>query len=133
MRSVNPSIEGSTIMDFDSAIASHAEWKATLRAAIDTKSVLNATSISRDDFCPFGRWLHGEAKRKYGHLQSFENCVCAHAALHEEIGAVARMINDKKYLEADLALDAGRVFHQASTAAGGAMTRLKREIAYSYV
>lgn len=116
-------------MDFDSAVAAHMQWKIKLRAAIADKSQLDAASISRDNICPVGQWLHGEARQRYGHLTSHASCVTAHAAFHKEAGRVAHLINQKKYAEAENALANGTPYIIASSDVGVALNRLRRETA----
>lgn len=49
-------------MDLNNAIAKHSEWKTKLRSAITRKETLDASTISKDNCCDLGKWLHGEAK-----------------------------------------------------------------------
>lgn len=114
-------------MDFDQAFNAHMEWKIKLRAAIVAKSQLDAEAISRDDRCPLGQWLHGEAKQKYSQLVSYKDCMSAHAKFHAEAGRVARLINDRRYEDAEAAVRTGTPYASASTTAGAAITKLQRE------
>ena len=57
-------------MDLDQAIAKHAEWKFMFRSAIFKKETLDVNSIARDDCCELGKWLHLEAKAKFGDLST---------------------------------------------------------------
>lgn len=115
-------------MDFDKAIDAHVEWKTKLRGAIAAQSTLDAAAIGKDNACPLGQWLHGDAKIKYGHLPTFAGCVSAHAVFHREASRVAAMINDKRYTDADAALGAGTPYTSASMATGVAIAKLRKEV-----
>ncbi len=114
-------------MNLDDAIQAHGEWKVKLRMAINKKEQLDATTISADNQCPLGKWLHGEAKQKYSKLTSFLPCVTEHAKFHKCAGNVARTVNAGKYPEADNMLSSGTEFMQASSAVAAAIHALKRE------
>ena len=44
--------------EINSAIATHSMWKSRLHAAINTGVLdVSAETITKDDQCPFGRWL----------------------------------------------------------------------------
>jgi hypothetical protein len=114
-------------MNIESALAKHAEWKLKLRSAILKQETLDAVTISKDNCCELGKWLHSEAKTKYAKLASYTDCVTKHAAFHTEAGKVANAINSKKYTEADAMLNAGTAYSSASNAVGSAILRLKKE------
>lgn len=113
-------------MDLDKAIQAHSNWKMKLRSAIDAKESMDAATISRDDCCEFGKWLHGAGKRKFGGMATFCDCKDKHAAFHKEAGIVAQLINSKKYDEATAALD-GNAYSKASSEVGVAVLHLKKE------
>jgi methyl-accepting chemotaxis protein len=114
-------------LDLDTAIKAHAEWKTRLRAAMSGKQQLDAASIGKDNQCPLGKWLHGEAKAKYAGLKSYGPCVSAHAAFHVEAGKVAALINGAKYAEAEAALGGGTPYSSASSAVGVAILNLRKD------
>jgi hypothetical protein len=114
-------------MDLDSAIQKHGEWKTKFRAAISKQESLDASTISKDNCCELGKWLHGEAKSKFSSLLSYRDCVSKHAAFHLEAGKVASLINVKKYSEAESAIGAGTTYAGASSAVGVAILKLKKE------
>ena len=114
-------------MDLDQAVKKHAEWKLRFRSAISNKETMDVATISKDNCCELGKWLHGEAKPKHGHLASYSECVTKHAGFHIEAGKVASAINAKKYAEAEAMIDGGTPYHTISCAVGTAIMRLKRE------
>lgn len=116
-------------MNLDDAIKTHAEWKMKLRSAISAQTQLDANTISKDNCCPLGQWLHGEAKAKFGQYGSYTECLRAHTIFHREAGKVAQLINQKKYTEAQEALGGGTPYNSASSDAGIAINRLKKEAA----
>jgi len=114
-------------MDLSSAIEKHTEWKVKLRLAIAKKEAMDAETISKDNSCELGKWLHGEAKSKFGKLASYSDCVNKHAAFHAEAGKVARQINSKSYAAAESMLNGNTPYAVASYAVGNAIAQLKRE------
>lgn len=114
-------------MDLNTAIEKHAEWKMKFRSAISKKETMDAGTISKDNCCELGKWLHGEAKAKFGSLQSHSACVAKHAAFHVEAGKVAQAINAKKYVEAEAMLNAGTPYAASSSSVGVAILQLKKE------
>ncbi|MDO8272919.1 MAG: CZB domain-containing protein [Gammaproteobacteria bacterium] len=115
-------------MNLDDAIQAHAQWKIKFRGAISAKDQMDAVKISADNCCPLGIWLHGEAKSKYSHLNTYKDVVQKHSVFHKEAGKVASAINAKKYSEATAMLDAGTPYMSASLATGVAISVLKKEV-----
>ncbi|HUN92877.1 MAG TPA: CZB domain-containing protein [Burkholderiaceae bacterium] len=114
-------------MDLNSAIEAHGQWKVKFRTAIRSKEKLDAATISRDNACALGQWLHGEAKGKYAALKSYGSCVDKHAAFHREAGKVAEAINAGKFDEAEKMLAGATPYASASSAVGGAIVGLQKE------
>lgn len=114
-------------MDLDQAIQKHSEWKIKFRTAISKKEAMDAATISKDNCCELGKWLHGDASTKFGDLASHSECVTKHAAFHVEAGKVAAAINQKKYAEAEQMIGAGTSYTTASSAVAGAILKLKKE------
>ncbi len=114
-------------MDLDSAIGKHAEWKIKLRSAISKQEAMDVPTISKDNCCELGKWLHGEAKTKWGRLASHAACITKHAAFHVEAGKVAKAINEKKYTAAEAMLGSSTPYASASSAVAGAIMHLKKE------
>jgi methyl-accepting chemotaxis protein len=116
-------------MDLDKAIHAHSEWKVKLRMAMVKRERLEIATISADNCCPLGKWLHGEAKSRYGSLPAYRDCVTKHATFHREAGAVARVINDGDHGRAGKMLDGGTAYAAASSAIGSAILGLKKAAA----
>jgi len=112
-------------MDLDTAIGAHAEWKTKLRSAAERKETLDVATISADNCCPLGEWLHGDANAKYRLLPSYKECVSSHARFHTEAAKVAAMVNQAKFSEA--LIGAGSTFTAASSLVATAIIRLKKE------
>lgn len=115
-------------MDLNLAIQKHAEWKYKFRKAMTTPEPLDVATISKDNCCEIGKWLHGEAKTKHGHLASFSKCLSAHEGFHLEAGRIAAMINSQNMDEADQMLAAGTPYAEASKKVGIAIIELKNDI-----
>lgn len=116
-------------MDFDKAMAAHADWKVKLRVALDNRDTMDADRVCSDKNCDLGRWLHGDGHHQCGGAPSFGACVEAHANFHREAGAVATTINRRDYVKAEQMLGIGSTFADASTGVAVILRRLKRECA----
>jgi hypothetical protein len=114
-------------MDLESAIRKHSEWKIRLRGAIFKKETLDAATISQDNCCELGKWLHGEARTKFGRLASHAECIKKHAAFHTEAGKVASTINGKRYTEAEAMMGGDTSYAQVSSSVAIAIMHLKKE------
>jgi methyl-accepting chemotaxis protein len=114
-------------MDLSEALKAHAEWKIKFRNAISKKETMDVTTISADNCCMLGKWLHGEAKVKYGRLKSHSDCVSRHAAFHREAGKIASTINAKKFSEAEGMIASNTPFFTASNNVAVAISALKKE------
>jgi len=128
IESSNANVPNESSIDLDKALEKHSEWKVKLRTAISKHEEMDVATISKDNCCDLGKWLHGDAKSRLAHQPSYSECVSKHAAFHVEAGRVATMINAKKYSEAETMLGAGSSFVSASTAVGVAIMRLKKDI-----
>jgi hypothetical protein len=114
-------------MDLNKAIEKHAEWKLKFRMAISKQEAMDVVTISKDDCCELGKWLHGDSKAKLGKFASHSDCMGKHAIFHVEAGKVAKTINAKKYAEAEAMLGVGTPYTVASSAVAVTIMRLKKE------
>ncbi len=112
-------------MDLNVAIQKHAEWKFKLRNAVHSKTVLDAQSISKDNNCEFGKWLHGEARLFLGSHKSYPNCVAEHAAFHLAAGSVARAVNAGQKEQVEKLMAAGSEFAERSKKVAVAIVELQ--------
>jgi Chemoreceptor zinc-binding domain len=115
-------------MDLDQAIQKHAEWKLKFRKAISEHQTMDAITISKDNCCDLGKWLHGEAKLKFSNLTSYQKCVEKHAEFHKEAGKVASTINAKNFTEAEKMISGNTPYSQASSDVGLHIIKLKKEM-----
>jgi len=115
-------------MDFENAIAAHVEWKTKLRSAIIAQSELDSFAAAKDNVCPLGKWLHGDARAKYAHLAEFSGCVQSHAAFHREAGRVAALINARRYDDATAALESGAPYAKSSMDTTTAISKVRKQI-----
>lgn len=124
-----PLINNQTIqtMDLTEAYLKHIEWKDRFRQAITNHEVLDASSISSDRCCELGKWLYGEAKKKFGGKFTYDDCVAKHADFHVEAGKIANYVNEKQFNEAENLLNAPG-YNSASQSVGYAIFKLKEEI-----
>ena len=115
-------------MDFDAAMAAHADWKVNLRIAMETRAQVDVARASSDCNCALGRWLHGEAKSRLSGDRSYLQCVEAHRDFHESAGEIAVAINRGDTAAAARMLDGGSSFSSASLRVAVAIRRLKTAV-----
>lgn len=114
-------------MDLSEAMKAHAEWKIKFRNAISKKDTVDVATISADNCCALGKWLHGDGKIKFGQMKSHADCVAQHVLFHQEAGKVAQTINAKNYAEAAAMISPSTPFFTASNNVVVAIGTLKRE------
>ena len=115
-------------VNLDNAIRAHADWRAKLRTAAMRKERLDADTISRDDCCELGKWLHGAGNAQYGGKPSFVELVQAHKAFHIEAGKVASTINRQDYDAAEAQLGSDTGFSRASGKVGRLIVQFSNEL-----
>ena len=115
-------------INLDNAIQAHANWRAKLRTAVAQKESLDADTVSRDDCCELGKWLHGAGSSQYGGKPSFVQLLESHRQFHQEAGKVARLINQGAYSEAEKQLENNTGFSNASQKVGAAVIQLAKEL-----
>ncbi|MDD2762000.1 MAG: methyl-accepting chemotaxis protein [Methylomonas sp.] len=116
-------------IDLDSAIEAHGAWKHKLSHAALHKEKLDSDTISRDDCCKLGLWLHDGASPEYRQLNSFRQCMGKHADFHVEAGKAAELINQQRYGTLDALLGKNSRFSAVSVEVVAAIQTLKRDIA----
>lgn len=116
-------------MNLDNAVQAHAQWKTKLRSAISKHEQLDLMTLSRDDRCELGQWLHGEGKASYGGLTSHADCVHKHVIFHSEVTKVARAVNAGQFDVATDMLNAGTSYAKASSALSVSFLQLRKEAA----
>jgi aerotaxis receptor len=112
-------------IDLDSAIKAHADWKLKLRNAATDHATLDAATVSRDDCCVLGKWLHGPGRPGFSHLPQFTDLIGRHAEFHKEAGHVAKTINDGQYDQALKLIGGGTAFASASNGVVVAIRKLR--------
>ncbi|TJZ73007.1 CZB domain-containing protein [Chitiniphilus eburneus] len=115
-------------MDLYQAIKAHGEWRWKFRMAIGKGDRLDTHSISSDDRCPLGQWLHSEGKRHYANLPAYTECLHQHAVFHREAAKVAQTINAQRYDDAELMLLPGTPYSNSSVAIGTAIIHLRNAL-----
>jgi hypothetical protein len=114
-------------MDLNSAIQKHAAWKFKFRSAILNGEHLDDASISKDDQCELGKWLHSQAGA-YAQKPALAKCASAHAEFHRLASCIAGAINDKRKDEAEKMLAYDSAFSRASTEVCVAIVELQTSI-----
>jgi methyl-accepting chemotaxis protein len=113
-------------MDLNSAVQKHAEWKTKLRSAIARQEQMDIVTLSRDDCCELGEWLHGDGRARFGRLDAHADCLLKHKAFHTEVSKVATAVNAKRYAYAEGLLGAATPYAKASSALSVAFLHLRK-------
>lgn len=71
-------------LNFKSAIDAHMKWKVRLEKCIsdNNEEKLKVETVSRDDQCPLGMWIHGPGGARFGHLREFQEMKMEHSRFH---------------------------------------------------
>lgn len=82
--------EAAAGINIRTAIDAHIRWRHRLESFVQGTSDenLQVPVVAADDQCALGRWLHGEAKQRYGHFDLFRELVEVHAQFHQYAGRV---------------------------------------------
>ncbi len=115
-------------MNFDDAFNAHMLWKAIFLAATKARHPVDAHSAGRDDLCPLGQWLHGDAKAKYAGLRPYAKCLDDHSEFHRQAARVAELINCGRFDDAAAVVEGTSPFVRAAVEIGVALTDLERAV-----
>jgi hypothetical protein len=75
----------------------HQQWKEKLLAAVLARESIDVETISRDNCCELGKWIYSDEQRRYWSAPAFRDLVLHHREFHMLNGAVAEIINARKY------------------------------------
>ena len=82
--------EAAAGINIKTAMDAHVQWRHRLESFVlgTSQEGLQLDVVAADDQCLLGKWIHGEAKHKYGHLDLFSELIEVHAQFHLHAGAV---------------------------------------------
>jgi methyl-accepting chemotaxis protein len=115
--------------DIEKAAAAHVAWRSKFLSAIETNGSFDVRTVSADNCCELGKWLHGGAKLRYRNSPALEDLIGAHAQFHCEAGKIAEVINRGDMERAQSMLAGGTPYAKASRVVGVALQKLKGAIA----
>ncbi len=76
-------------LNLHEALDAHATWKSRVeRKLSNPQFVFGVESVAADDQCKLGKWVHGAAKKMYGHLPEYQDVRKAHADFHASAAGV---------------------------------------------
>jgi methyl-accepting chemotaxis protein len=113
-------------MDLEESVQKHAAWKVKFRVAIDKQEEMDSGTISVDNYCELGQWLHGPGRASVGSIPEFGRAVDAHKAFHLEAGKVAQLVSAKKFVEAENAIGPATPYATCSVNVATALMALKK-------
>lgn len=112
-------------MDFNQAIAAHAEWKIKLRLYLNGQGDLNPHVICQDNQCVLGKWIYGEGAG-FSYLPEFDHLRHTHAQFHKCAAGIVDKINRGDRESATQALAPGSEFTQLSSEITVDLMKIKR-------
>ncbi len=115
-------------MNLQNAANEHADWNRRFRTAISRQEQLDVLTISRDNCCSVGQWLHGAGRIEWGTRAEFRAALERHRTFHTVAAEVAQLINARKFSEAELALGHGTSYASALGAARLALINLRHSL-----
>ena len=107
------------------ALVWHEQWKETLRGTVDSGAAVDAAIIRRDDCCELGKWIYSDGQRLYWGRPEFQELLLNHREFHMLAGAVAEVLNEKKYELAAAYLSSDTQFVHASNQVRESIRRLE--------
>lgn len=118
-----------TIENAPDAIASHVRWKITLLLAARMREPLSeraTRSIQHPEEDAIRKWLISEHTLHLRGTPEYQSALDLHAAFHQQMLAIATLINAGDYEEAERLINAAEPFQSASTALANAIMALDR-------
>jgi hypothetical protein len=115
----------SSALTLKNAVSAHRAWKTKLLAAATCGAKLDVATISRDDCCDLGIWLHSSGRRLYGGRPEFTNLVEKHSSFHAVASEAANVINSKGFEAGKTFLRGGSQFAYSTIEVVVAITLLK--------
>ena len=89
-------------LDFMSALHAHRHWKIRLADYVrsGSRDRMDYREVGRDDRSELGQWIHGDARRRWGHLPSFGLLRSTHALFHLAAGHIVLVHHQGRTAEA---------------------------------
>jgi len=111
--------------EIEQAIADHAAWKARFRDFINGKIELDATTVGKENFCQFGKWIENEGERMLLPKEVHDDIFSLHAEFHRVAATVVEKKNKGDIQGAQHDLTSNGAFGRASAALMQRMLKLK--------
>ena len=115
-------------MNFDQAIAAHAEWKHKLAAYLRKPDhSLKAADVALDNKCELGKWLAGEGSR-FAHLPEYATVKSEHSRFHKVASEVVHRADAGKDVSEEVMLGGKSEFAKISSAVVRSIMALKAKV-----
>ncbi|HTR66922.1 MAG TPA: CZB domain-containing protein [Terriglobales bacterium] len=112
-------------MNFDDAVAAHAQWKMKLSSYLShPDGSLDAATASLDNKCALGQWISGDGA-SYSRLPEYAKLKSEHARFHKAVGDVIRKAASGQSVSEETALGSHSEFGSASNAVVTAIMAMK--------
>ena len=104
-------VRSTLVSTFEGAVVAHAVWRAGFVDVIRGGGVgLDAEVIRRDNVCPLGLWLNGDAEQAVGHPVAHRMLCNVHAEFHAEAARVLLLAQRGRVKEALRAMEADQAY-----------------------
>lgn len=113
------------VMDFQEQSLHHIQIRDAFAAAINARRSDADTIALPERDCPAGRWIYGEAARRWAGHHAYLGLLEAHRAFHQQADIVAAQIRRQQWSEGQKALRAGSPFTQALADLNAALRRMR--------
>jgi hypothetical protein len=113
------------LVQLDQAIGAHRKWQDEFKKMIAAGEPLEVSTLSKEDCCELGKWLHSDGRKLYGGKPEFVKLLARHDDFHHSADRVAHFMNDREYSQAEKMLGTGSQFAQASMDVEVAIMRLQ--------
>ncbi|MBS1189572.1 MAG: hypothetical protein H6R10_1364 [Rhodocyclaceae bacterium] len=121
--------EGAARISFKTAIDAHIRWKDRLENYVhgvaDMPLVIEV--VAADDCCLLGKWIHGNCKTRFSHLEVFQHLLHAHAEFHRHAARILASMQRGEQSEAMEQLQMGD-YPKASAEVKGLVAKLYVEV-----
>jgi methyl-accepting chemotaxis protein len=116
-------------VNWDDAVKAHAAWKMRLSAYIrNPDKSIDPAVVGRDDRCPLGQWLHGDAKKRLSILPEYRTLIAEHARFHRAVGAAVEQANAGKKVSDQVILGWDSEFAASSRNIVSIIVQLKKKV-----
>jgi hypothetical protein len=93
-------------LNMKDALDAHIAWARRLENHLKGNDAAHyeVAEVAADHLCTLGKWIHGAAKREFGHAPEYADLSRVHAEFHIVVGALLNDVDNDAVTNADQAL-----------------------------